>query len=254
MPDLTKQDILKHASNEEEALLLARAFDARRFYEQTGKPRFLGFLSPRAADIMRQAFGGDHALTFFGGYDEAERVVAAFGEARAEFPIRLLKIEGAEDGLTHRDFLGSLMALGISRDVLGDIVLDGGYGYVFVLSSMADYLSRELDRVGRCRVRCTVLSSGEVTLHRAFDVGKESVASLRGDAVIGAVFHLSRSDAADRIRRGEVTVNYEPLLDADKKINVGDVFSLRGSGKAQIESVGQPNKKNRVMIEVKRYK
>ncbi len=235
-------------------MLLARAYDAQRFYEQTGKPRFLGFVSPKASNIIRQAFRWGHTPNFFGGYDEAERMVVGFCDGDEAFPISLLKIEGAFDGLTHRDFLGSLMGLGVSRDVVGDILLIDGRCYAFVLSSMAEYLTKELDKVGKSRVHCDVLSQHAVTLHRAFDAVKESVASLRGDAVVGAVFHLSRGDAADYIRRGHVTVNYEAFVNPDKRLKAGDVFSLRGFGKAQIESVGLPNKKNRIMIHIKRYK
>ncbi len=96
----------------------------------------------------------------FGGYDGAERAVAAFGNGcqYAEFPVKIIKAEPLSqkfaDKLSHRDFLGSLMGLGIKRNVLGDIVIKENTGYIFCLDSIADYIVQNLDKVRHTGVKC----------------------------------------------------------------------------------------------------
>lgn len=89
----------------------------------------------------------------YGGYEEAERVLIRFGNKdelgyEEQFPIDILEItplaEKFADDLTHRDFLGALMSLGIERELLGDIIVRGKKAYLFCLESISDYIIENL--------------------------------------------------------------------------------------------------------------
>lgn len=97
----------------------------------------------------------------FGGYANAERRIAIFGgEASEAETVAVVRIAPASkrfsETLTHRDFLGALMASGVRREVLGDIVLEDNEGYLFCLPSIAQYLCDALTEVRRTPVRCTL--------------------------------------------------------------------------------------------------
>lgn len=212
----------------------------------------MGFLSPAEATLIKKVFGD--AVTLFGGYEDAERCVPGFFADEAEFPVCVLHLTGDFSEVTHRDVLGALMSLGITRDNLGDISLTETDGNVFVLDTLADYLKDNLTSVRNVSVKGELTDWRTVSIVREFDEASLSVASLRLDAVVGAVFHLSRTDACDAIRRGLVFYDYRPAEECDKKVAVPSVISLRGHGKAEISSLGNLSKKGRQFLNVKKYK
>ncbi|MDO5479338.1 MAG: YlmH/Sll1252 family protein, partial [Clostridia bacterium] len=249
-----KQDVIAHGRTEEEKLMLAKAFDAYTFSGKRNMPYFTGFLSPADRALAEIAFKTAD-MSFYGGFPEAERSVLGFAaEGEDGFPVCIIKSEGDFSSLSHRDFLGSLMALGITRDNIGDIVKKDECCYIFVLRKMADYIKENFIQVKRSNVKNEILECGAVTVEKEFEVIKKSVASLRADAVIAASFNLSRSDAAEAVKRGLVTVNYRIMESTDKKLSEGDTLSLRGKGKAVLKRLGDFSKKGRLFIEIKKYK
>ncbi len=253
MPRIDKQNFLAHARSEEERLMLAKLLDCMRISEKTGRAGFSGFLSPADLELAGRVFPAEAELTLFGGYADAERCVAGFKAVEGEFPIAVIMSEGKLDGLTHRDFLGSLMSLGITRDIVGDICIDGDKAYIFHLASMSDYIADNLAEVKRTRVKNTVCGIFDVNVERKYEDYRKSIASSRVDAVIGAAFNMSRTDAADVIARDLVSVNYRAVDSKDKKICSGDVISVRGKGKVKVLLSGDVSKKGRLFIDIKKY-
>ena len=163
---------------------------------------FLGLAEQSAFEECRSALSGIK-YTAFGGAEGAERVMIRFGDVEelgyeVPFPIVTLRIAPASqkfaDKLTHRDFLGSLLNLGIERSVLGDIVIIDNVGYVFVHEDMAEYISTSLTRIKHTDVRISIaeeLPEGE--LYRR-EVRRIQISSERLDAVIAKTFSLSRDE------------------------------------------------------------
>lgn len=254
MPCVDKQTVLKFAHDDEERLALARTYDALICFEKTGCEKHTPFLSPLHKSKISQAFLKEESLSFYGGYDEAERVVAYFSN-EGELPkIKAIKAEGKFNMLSHRDFLGSILSLGITRDNIGDICISGDECVFFVLEKMAEYIMLNLREVKKEKVRLSLYDSEQIAVKREYEEIKKSVASLRADAVVGAIFNLSRADASNEIRKGLVSLNYKILSDTSKKIKQNDVFSLKGKGKAKISEAGEISKKGRVFITIKKYK
>ena len=135
----------------------------------------------------------------FGGYEGAERCVAAFGEdcENDDFPISYIKIEPVAkkfaDKLTHRDFLGSLMNLGIKRETLGDIIIKDNTGYLMCLDTVADFIANDLTRVKHTSVKCNAVSYTYIYSERARRNRRRSLQSLRIDVLTAAVYNLSRN-------------------------------------------------------------
>ncbi|MBE6712392.1 MAG: hypothetical protein E7580_02595 [Ruminococcaceae bacterium] len=197
---------------------------------------------------------------FFGGFEEAERSVAVFGSPEEwgyewESDLVLLKIEPQmqkfADALTHRDFLGAILNLGIKRDLLGDLLIHENVGYQFVLEQMADYLTENLIRVRHTSVRvtrCEVLPEGAgVTLEERFVVA----ASPRVDAVIGAVWNLSRSEAKKMVEEERVTLRGKRITDPSKELSEGDRISVRGYGRFYFDGEEKKTRSGRGRMKVR---
>lgn len=174
---------------EEEKLLEKRCCDQAALAQKTGKTRFSPFLDPRQAARLLPFFEKRGVLVLpFGGYYGAERQMLAFytdSEPRKdEFPIGALEITGRDlDGLSHRDFLGSVLGLGFTREKVGDIVADGGRCVVFLSRELCGFAEQNLDKVGRVGVSAKACEMGSLVLgERRFEELCTTVSSPRLDA------------------------------------------------------------------------
>lgn len=242
----------------ERELLAARITDTARICERTATPRFLGFLSPAEAVLARERLAGTGCTyELFGGFEGAERVMlGCFPEwaAEHEFPIIPLTFTYRRaDKLGHRDFLGSITALGLKREAVGDILSEPGRTVVFVTAEIADFIITQLCKVGRVGV--TVTSGAEKPLP-AGDTPIELstvAASERLDCLTAAICGLSRSRALEMIAAGYVTVNSSVAEKPSKSLCAGDVLSVRGKGRFVIDSLDGRTKKNRIAVKYKSY-
>ncbi|MDR1669944.1 MAG: hypothetical protein LBR76_08305 [Oscillospiraceae bacterium] len=211
------------------------------------------FITPADAQITAARFAGrrDVTLSFDGGFEGAERTRAIFcnpgwgGYARAEL-FAALRIE-AHEPPGHRDVLGSLMALGIEREVTGDILP----GALVCLPEMAGFIAQNLERVGRLPVKLTEIRLDELPeKEETLQIKTDTVASLRLDALIGTAFGLSRGKAAELIESGRVSLNHTQCLQGAKEAREGAVLSVRGAGRAKLLEVGGVSKKGRIFIKI----
>ncbi len=192
-----------------------------------------------------------------GGYEQAQRRVIAFGledEAEAELPFKALVFNYPSDReLSHRDFLGSLMALGIKRELLGDILVGSGRTAVFVMNAAVP-LVKEMTKVGSCGVRITEDFSDADIPEQQYDEIRSTVASLRLDAVISSALKLSREKTAELIKSKGVLHNRVMTFSPSDRVEQGDVFSIRGFGKMELSEIGGQSKKDRIFITVRKFK
>lgn len=261
MPD--KNTIIDHLAREpEDRLLLARIWDK---YEQTERKNIPGstvFLSPREQQMAQgllTAAGIRSGYVFDGGYEEAERRILIFLPDWMEEPAgdELVFLRAAfhgEEGLTHRDLLGSLMGLGITRERVGDILVSPHSADIAASPGLRDFFLREWGQAGRVKLTVTEIGRGELFVPQAeVKVIRDTVSSLRLDAVAAAAFSMSRGRAADLIAAGKVNLNHCPCLKGDKAVEEGAVITARGFGKAKLAQVGGLSKKGRIGITVERY-
>lgn len=225
-----------------------------RAYER-GYNTFSQFLTlPEQSELKKMYL----PCVLYGGYDSAERVVAGFGEdiSNEDFPITCIKIkplnEKFADALTHRDFLGAIMNLGIKRETVGDIIVDGKCGYVICLDGIADYICDNLTRVRRTSVKSERFAVPECTAEK-FESVMVFAASKRLDVLIGAVYNLSRSEAVKLISAERTFVNSVITLSPSKTVGDNDIVSVRGYGRFVLSGEVKTTKKGRLVLEVKKY-
>ena len=237
---------------------LSRRADSGCYYTFT---RFLGLAEQSALREAAPRLAVPPVL--FGGCEGAERVIARFGDGEEigydePFPIVCLKIaprsQKFADKLTHRDFLGAILNLGIERSRLGDIVIRDNVGYVFAREDIAVYIADSLSRIKHTDVRATVTEElpedGELykTEMRRIQLSGERV-----DAVIAKVFSLSRDDAQALFKRGLVFVSGRCVESVSHTPRDGDVISVRGYGRFIYRGYSSLTKKGNLNIEVDLY-
>ena len=256
--------IRKYARSPEDDELLARILDKTDIWQRSGRTQVTRFLTERdrlcCAPVLRE-LGADESF-FWGGYPEAERTVLIlpaewqnqegllYGADRPVCVLRAVWKSGEE--LSHRDFLGALMGLGIEREMIGDILPREKACDLILVREIVPYVLQNLETAGR-----TALSLAEVNEPEAgearFRLIKDTVASLRLDAIVGSGFSLAREKAASAIRSGKVSLDGLECLKPDKPVEKGNRISLRGLGKIQLTEIGGQSRKGRTIVEIKRF-
>ena len=196
----------------------------------------------------------------WGGHEDCERKMAAFlpyPDAEVFFPVVCLHIRPrsmryAQD-LSHRDFLGSLIGLGITREVIGDLFVKNSEAFVFVTEEIAPFVCRELSRVSRTDVDVSLCDGvPDSFLPRPVSV-KINLASCRLDALVAAVYHLSRGNASALITQKRVFVNARCIENTSYAPKEGAVISVRGYGRFRFDTVTGETKKGRLQALVSVY-
>lgn len=242
----------------ETELFVARVGDTADICEKTGRPKFIGFLSAEQG-VLASGLLSKRAIDFalFGGYDNAERqVLGCFPDWMAEksFPVDAITFTYRKsDILYHKDFLGSLMALGIKRETVGDILIEEGRAVAFVLDEITDYILAEVGKIGRIGVTAQKGFYEPLPQKNSLKEFTETVASLRLDCVVSAIAGISRSVATEKINDGFVSVNSVTVQKPTKFVTDGDIITVRGSGKYIIDATTDRTKKDRIILKYKKY-
>ena len=222
---------------------------------------FLGVTDQGILDANRSEF--EHiGYSLYGGHELSERCIVCFGSEEQfgyapTYPISIVVIrplaEKFSENLSHRDYLGSLMNLGIKRETLGDIRIVNHDAYVFCLDEVSDFICSELTRVKHTQVMGEV-AAGDIP-ELAVTLREESypVSSLRIDVVVATLCKKSRKETLAFFEKGEVILNGHVMTKNADNLKAGDTFSVRGYGKFRLEDIGGTSKRGKTYIKVMRY-
>lgn len=251
---------MKHPGvlSEEERFLSAHIADMQRLAQKSGVPRFSAFLNEREQLVADFAVKGE--LCFFGGYEGAQRKICGvlsgtyaqdlsfeecFPLTAASFTFRKI------DKLTHRDFLGALLSLGIKRELLGDILVTEGFAVVFVHEN-AESAVCSVERIGKIGVHAEKGITKPLPQQELVQLAA-TVSSLRLDCIVGAAAGISREKSASLIKSGLVNADFSPCLNVSREIDEGTVISVRGYGRFRLSQISGETKKGRLRIILEKY-
>ena len=200
-------------------------------------------------------------VKLFGGYDHAERQVAAFYPDTLgfcwEYPIDCLKITPKalrfSEELGHRDYLGAILNLGVDRSVVGDILIKEKEAWFFCLNKMSDFFIENLVSVRHTTVLTERVALAEEIPEPQFQAINGTCASVRLDALIALAFQTSRSSMVSFIEGGLVFVNGKLITSNGYEPKDGDIISVRGKGRFIFDGVSRQTKKGRLGIHLRKY-
>ena len=260
---MNRGNIEKIANTPEDRVLLARIWDKINGGIQKNIPANTRFLTPREQELTRYLFGNYPGLIAFGGYPDAERKTLCYlpeylEEAtlyEEDSPIVCLRATFYQENTpSHRDFLGALLGAGISRDAIGDISVGKGSCDFFVTAEIAPYLLQNFTGAGRTAVHLEQIPLSQVQISEPqVKQLRDTLASLRLDSVISSGFRVGRSQAAQYVTTGRVSLDGLPCEKPDKPISEGAKISVRGLGKIRLQSVNGQTKKGRISVVIDRY-
>ena len=242
----------------------------RRFIELSEKSAtknyytFTDFLGLSEHSIFFDAKPNLKSLAYkaFGGDERCERVMIRFGDPeelgyKEPFPISIIKIQPKSakfaDKLTHRDFLGAILNLGIERSTLGDILIIENCGYLFAKSDIADYIASSLERIKHTDIRCEIVDSIPEGITFVTEIKRIMLSGERLDAVVAKTYSLSREDAQSLFKKRLIFVNGKCTESTSYTPKADEIISVRGHGRFIYRGVVGTSKKGKLNAEVEVY-
>lgn len=197
----------------------------------------------------------------FGGYEQAERQIVCFRSTTMscswDYPISCLKAEPKSikfsDQLSHRDYLGAILNLGVERSVVGDILIQNSVAYIFCLDKMAEFLIENLDRVRHTNILLRKTNGPEEIPAPQTESITGTCSSVRLDSLIALAFHASRNSMVPLIEGGMVFVNGKLVTSNGYEPKEGDIISVRKKGRFRFEGISHQTKKGRQSVRLIRF-
>ena len=223
--------------------------------------RYSDFLNPFEVENAKAILNSDTNLKYSvdGGYDESERKIVFIYPFYMEYEdindtLRFIQIEGnfKFKSISHKDYLGSLLSLGIKREKIGNIIIHENFCQVIVSHDICDFILMNLEKVARNNVKLKEISREDIIYNppTVKDISF-TVSSIRIDCIISGLYNISRQESAKLINNEKVQINYEKITSCSKEIKSGCLISVRGKGRSQITNIGDLTKKGKIKVQGK---
>lgn len=252
---------MTNSYKEEQDYIFTRVNDLFSIAYNKERVVFSPFWNECQIAFAKQKIDSDHLKNyiFFGGHEESERKILGVFPSYTKpdknmFPIAsfsFLVPKGYQ--ISHRDVLGALTSLNISRDHIGDILVSDDYGVFHLKESVSTVVRQELHKIGRVGIKLNDGADYEILPKRRFKDITGAVASLRFDAVVALIAKCSREKASEKIKSGLVSINYLPVIVPKKNISPGDLITIRGIGKFKIDDCISYTKKGRRFLTIHQF-
>lgn len=249
--------------DKEELMLKKRLIDLSNQAFQRDIAVFSDFLNLNEQNILHTLPKDSLSARFemFGGYGLAERQMAVFVPENIcyeyTYPFQALFVHPLSvkfaEKLSHRDYLGSIMNLGLERSKFGDIIVNENSAIVFVCDEIAGYVADSLTCVRHTSVACEKKEIADISYVPEFSEIKGTVPSVRLDTILSVAFPLSRSKLSAYIEAGKVFVNGKQITSNGYRLEPGNLISVRGMGRICYQGILSETKKGRYYVSVRKY-
>ena len=259
---IDREKILRYYRSTGDHELAARILDAAENAIRNRRFFITEFLDPHGYSIAETVVAYEDALSLQpqGGFETAERVKAAFvcKDYRGDVAITVEAVAVEWDSryyqLSHRDVLGGLLALGVKRGVIGDILMTAEGCQIITDASITQFLLSVLQRIGAANVKTTRTELSQIQPRpETVKEIRSTVASMRLDSIAAAGFGTSRTQMTEEIQAEKVKVNWKDVKSPAQVVKSGDVISFRGRGRVEIIEITGQTKKGRTGVLLKRY-
>ena len=237
---------------------LAALYEKIKVAERVSYPLYTNeFYPPNVINTLKDMKELEYIdMKFLGGFEESERKLIGFNsEDYYDMPYSILKLKCKSKfhNLTHRDFLGAIVSLGIVREKFGDLIVEDNEAYIPVINEVASYIVNNLTSVANTSCEVSIVDNVEEMPKVNFEDVDIISSSLRMDCMVSAITRVSRSNSEKLIKEGRVLLNYSPSLEKSKEISMGDVITIRGYGKFKVFKVLGNSSSGRIKMRIKKY-
>lgn len=258
-----KEKLLSHLHDEDDRLLGDFVLDKIKKVLERKSTALTNFLNPHERKIALGLIKQINGINFIkeGGYKRAERKrLVVFPDYlfpdHVETSISIIKVEGNFNfkDVSHQDFLGAILGLGIKREMIGDILVHNDFGQIIIAKEILDFVKLNFKKVNEVPIEISEVGKDELVIPTKHT--KEiptTVASLRLDAVASSGFGDSRNKISRDIKNNRVKLNYKVVTDPASEVEVGDLISIRNRGRVEIAEKRGLSNKGRIKLLLKRY-
>ncbi|HHX13246.1 MAG TPA: RNA-binding protein [Clostridiales bacterium] len=252
--------------DKDEQILRRRLYDLANNAYYKGICVFSDFLNLNEQSILEYTKHELPGISYFsfGGFTEAERRMICFcGDNNVkniediDFPISVVSIKPQNrkfsDALTHRDYLGAVLNLGIDRSIVGDIIINDLEAFIFCTTSINEFIADNLIKIKHTNISTSIIESQEFYYEPKFKDISGTVSSIRLDSILSVAFNRSRSSLTGLIEGGKVFVNGKEVISNSHELKDNDVVSVRGQGKFLYVGTPYKTKKGRYSVKVRVY-
>lgn len=251
---INKDKYVSHIQDNDRLIEMRRILDKIEIVMNDHLVESTDFLDPYSRLLAKSILNNFLEIDYLeqGGIEGLERqIITIYPDYyyldHKDLNIAALRLKGNFENLSHRDFLGSILGLGINRSKVGDILLHEGYIDIIVKKEIANFIIFNLEKIGNNKttveeINLEDLVPGEISYKEI----QKTLSSYRLDVYISASYNLSRQESTALIRAGNVKLNWEPIDRISKEIEEGDMISIRGYGRSIFHSVEGLSKKGRI--------
>jgi RNA-binding protein YlmH len=256
-------DIYQHFRKEEEPFI-DQVLSWKEQVEKSYQYKLTDFLDPREQRVINMLIGeknteikwaalpNEHAerkrIILAPFYDEIEEEDFQLSLLEATYPVKFAQIE-------HKDVMGAFLSLGIERKKLGDIVVDNGIIQLVTANEITPYITANLTSIKKATVQFKEVPLSQIRESQdEWEPFDKTVSSLRLDAVMKEIYHLSRKDASAFIKKMLVKVNHKIVDDSKFAVQEGDLISVRGKGRSKLIEIHGKTRKDKWRITAAKLK
>lgn len=259
---IDKDKYIDHINNKKQIINMRRILDKIEIVLNRHTIECTDFLDPYERKLAKSILNQFMEISYeeSGGLENSERQVIViypdyYQYNDIDIPIDFLMIEVDIDKLSHRDFLGAILSLGINRDKIGDILIHETYAQIVVKNEISNFIRMNLEKVGNKRVKIKEvelidLDQGKIDYQEKIS----TISSLRLDVLISQALKISRNDSQKIIVSDRVKVNWEPMDKVFKDLEEGDLVSVKGHGRFILYSIEGISKKGKPRIKLRLLK
>lgn len=258
------EHIIHSIHEPQEKALLRRVIDLSYRAQKTYSVAYTDFVDPfllgKIKKYKLELLGLN--INTYGGLKESERQIIATAHPDLEiqpneFPVAQIHIHvqtGIGSPVSHRDYLGAIMGLGIEREKIGDLLVDNNHAFIAVHKEISEYILYSLQSVSRYgKVTCKFVKSEDIPdFSQNYTTLNCTIASLRADAIIAAGFQISRTTASKLIAAERALCN-GVIITQSSPIKENDICTLRGYGRIKVREIGTTTKKGRLKVKIDRF-
>lgn len=263
------RSIINKYKNEKERLLISKVIDKISFCETKNKIQTTDFLDEMEQKLIENFLKSQKIFNYFytGGFEEAERKILIIYPEKLEDIISNINLNEYISSIrielpnemhreyTHKNYLGGLMKLGISREKIGDILVDDNGADILAIPEMLKFLITNipsLTRFSKSKIEQIELQNLRKIEIKTQNI-KITVASMRLDNIVSELAKCSRGKANELLAQERVLLNHEIIEKSSKEVKENDIVTIRGKGRFIVKSIVGNSRKGRLFIEVEKF-
>lgn len=251
--NIDKEKYTAHIIDNEKKIIMKQIIDKVESVLNYHTIQYTDFLDPYEIYLAKSILNRFHiGYSEFGGIENAERAVIQiypdyYDESSIQAPIKCLKLTGDVSNLSHKDFLGGLLNLGINRSKVGDILVYKDNGVLIVKDEIVNFVLLNLEKIGNKNMKIEEVEFNDLSIpHVKYKELNEFLSSARLDIVISSAYNISRTESQSIIKSNKVKVNWENINKVSKELEEGDMTSVRGYGRIILYSIEGFSKKGKL--------